>query len=146
VNFRFSSSRSSSLPPQHNKKSTHCALISPPIFRISFQAVCDGKSFLCNSKKKQTLFCASHLAKRKFTFFLRLLFFLLAFQLTKIVILLRNHIYMCFVAAERSSQALGVLCMADFEQFIYFILRCACFSRVFSSTHRPTTPPSSSLV
>jgi hypothetical protein len=38
--------------------------------------------------------------------------------------------------------------MADFEQFIYFILRCACFSRsflLFHRLHRLATLPLDSL-
>lgn len=117
---------------------------------LSFQAVCEA-----NGWKKFVIWgsetlSASHLAKRKFTFFPFTADFFLPSnefflsQLTKIVILLRNHIYMflCCSRLPSPSQLLSVnLCtaMADFfllfEQFIYFILRCACFSRVRLHRH-----------
>lgn len=69
---------------------------------------------VCNSR--QTL--SSHLAKRKFTFSSSSF---LAFQLTKIVILLRNHIYMFLLLAGGGGEG-DFVGMADFlnNSFISF--------------------------
>lgn len=102
------------------------------LFLVSVPNSLRWKNFSVIRKRNKLHPVPSHLAKRKFTFFSFLLCPFLASQLTKIVILLRNHIYMCFVAANSTL----VSCMADFEQFIYFILRCACFQGVFFFFHR----------
>lgn len=89
----------------------------------SFRAVCEANDWKKVSNSGANFILAS--GKTEIYFYSFLLS--LAFQLTKIVILLRNHIYVrVFVAVK--------LAIADFEQFIYFAVRCACFSRVFPSS------------
>lgn len=96
-----------------------------------FQAVCEANGWskkYCNSKwNKLYPAMPSHLAKRKFTF---ILFFFASFPTNKNCYFIAKPYLYVFCCSTK----LGIrYCtgMADFEQFIYFILRCACFSRVF---------------
>lgn len=78
---------------------------------------------VCVIRGRETL-SASHLAKRKFTFLPSSSSSLLAFfsQLTKIVILLRNHIYMFLLPLRAPLGVLVYTVMADFlnNSFISF--------------------------
>lgn len=92
----------------------HCSTsdcqVSTLTMRVSLPRYSVPSSLRCrklfrNSKKKQTLSSAFASGKTEIYFFSSSSFF----QLTEIVILLRNHIYMCFVAANSCTVVHGMV-------------------------------------